>query len=80
MYDKDFVLQNVDIRYDTVKGMDMKRTITISDVIANDVVQFCPECCPEYVATYRDMGGKIMKIELDMSDFDNREKITYYHY
>ena len=80
MFDKDFVLEKIDLKYDKVTGMDKKRTITIDDVIANDCVRFYPECNPEYYVTFRDMGGKIMKVEVDMSDFDNPEKITFYRY
>lgn len=80
MYDMNFVLAKVDKRYDTVKGMNKKSTITIADVIANDCVKFYPECCPEYMATYRDMGGKVMKIAIDMSQINARETITFYPY
>lgn len=80
MYDKDFVLQKVNVKYDTVKGMDKKRFITIQDVIDNQEVEFFPECCPEYMATFRDVGGKIMKVAVDLSKFRNRETVTYYSY
>ena len=80
MYDKDYVLEKVNVKYDTVKGMDRKRTITIQDVIDNHEVQFFPECAPEYMATFRDVGGKIMKIVIDMSKYRNRETVTYYSY
>lgn len=80
MYDKNFVLTKVNKKYDTIKGMDKKSTITINDVIANDCVKFYPECCPEYMAIYRDMGNKIMKIAIDMSKDDGREKVTFYPY
>ena len=80
MYDKDYVLEKVDVKYDTVKGMDRKRLITIQDVIDNQVVKYYPECSPEYMATFRDIGGKIMKIAIDMSSYKNREKVTFYPY
>lgn len=80
MYDRDYVLEKVDVKYDTVRGMDKKRFITIQDVIDNEVVNYAPECCPEYLATFRDIGGKIMKISFDMSKYENREKITFYPY
>lgn len=80
MYNKDYVLEKVSIKYDTVKGMDKKRLITIQDVIDNQVVKYCPECSPEYMVTFRDVGGKIMKIAIDMSEYEDREKVTFYPY
>ena len=80
MFDKDFVLEKIDLKYDKVTGMDKKRTITIDDVITNNCVRFYRECSPEYCVTFRDMGCKIMKVVVDMSDVDNPEKITFYRY
>ena len=90
MYDKNFVLQKFDAEYDTIKvsnfdsiaidDMMERETITIADVIAARVVNFSPECSPEYLATFRDIGGRIMKIVIDMSDYDNGEIVTFYQY
>lgn len=81
MHDRNFVLETVNMKYDTVKGMDKKRLITIQDVIDNHEVRYYPECCPEYFATFRDIGnGRIQKVAIDLSKFRNRETIEYYHY
>ena len=81
MHDRNFVLETVNMKYDTVKGMDKKRLITIQDVIDTHEVRYYPECCPEYFATFRDIGnGRIQKVAIDLSKFKNRETIEYYHY
>ena len=77
MYDKNYVLETVNVKYDTVKGMDRKRTITIQDVIDNQEVRYFPECCPEYMAIFKDAGDRIIKIAIDLSKTRNRETVSH---
>ena len=84
MYDKDYVLEKVS-KYDMVRtGKFFVRNsfsqITIQDVIDNETIEYGPECSPEYCAVFKDIGGRIMKIATDMSDFDNPQSVTFYPY
>lgn len=80
MYAKNYVLETVNMKYDTVKGMNKKSKITIQDVIDNHEVRYFPECCPEYMAIFKDAGDKIIKIAIDLSKYRNRETISHYSY
>lgn len=68
-------------KYDTVRGLyEDKDTITVSDVIANEKIEYFPECSPEYMATYEIfIPHVIRKTTIDMSRTPIK-KVEYLYY